>query len=277
MAVYAGYNAVLTLLNSRFVYEKWALETSTELNSLARQGVEQLKQSDFTSFATNLDRLEKLLTEIQSVQTKSEEQEHNRQLLYQMAVELRDAARLAEKGADFTLFLAAYQENLNSWKESYQRLDSSSKLDNSRLAIDLTQLEPKVIPEKGEKPKRRGLAVISISTKPKPLSFDEKDKMYVYEHTDLMDVTVEVQNQGEETEHDIVVSLLLKSSNTGIILETTQTIDQLSPGETKPVTFVNLLPDPQDSAEHLIKVVAQPVPGESYIFNNEKYYHFKWK
>lgn len=276
-AVYAGYLAFGSLLNSRFIYEEWALEKATELNTIARQGVANLKETDFKAFSTNYSRIDKILDDIKSVHPGSSTQEENRLILYEMAVELRDAARLAERGADFTLFLAAYKDSLDRWKESYKKLKPDSETDTGRLSLDLTQLEPRVIPSGSEKPGRRGLAVISISTRPKPVSFDEKEKMYLYEHTDLMDVTVEVQNQGEETEHDVVVYLLLKSSNTGIIIETTRTIDVLSPGETKPVTFVNLLPDPQDSAEHLIKVVAQPVPGEAYIFNNEKYYRFRWK
>ena len=76
---------------------------------------------------------------------------------------------------------------------------------------------------------------------------------------------IQVQNQGENTENDVVVSVTVGDGGDADTQE--ETIDTIAPGELKTVT-IPLSKQPPTGQNVPIKVEVKPVPGEQKTDNN---------
>lgn len=83
---------------------------------------------------------------------------------------------------------------------------------------------------------------------------------------DASEVAVDVQNQGEEEENDVEVSVTLEGSEAQ-----TTSIPSVGPGATE-TAKVRLNPLPQPGSEVTIEVLVEPVSGEADSSNNESAY-----
>jgi hypothetical protein len=80
-----------------------------------------------------------------------------------------------------------------------------------------------------------------------------------------------VKNSGDSQESSIPVTLKIVQSSGGTIVKRA-TIDFISPGETKPVTFGGDFSKITFAAPATVKVEVQPVPGETNTSNNSADY-----
>lgn len=258
-------------------YSTWSTNTAKELVALANEAADLRGNNKPQNFSKNAGSINSIIEKIRQ-KTPPQKYLPSHMILYSMSNNLSFIAERSKNGEDYYSQLEYFSRLLNLWKKEVNQFKDFKPSEIKQIDLSLKSAVPKKSEQEEEKePKLRGVAIISFTTVPKPISYKEEEDMHYYQQTDLMSVTVEVENQGEAVEHDLLVELLLKSSISGTIMEATQTIDTIKPGERKPVTFSNLLPDPNPDAEQLIKVVVNPVPEESYIFNNEKYWHFQWK
>jgi subtilase family serine protease len=83
---------------------------------------------------------------------------------------------------------------------------------------------------------------------------------------DASEVAVDVQNQGEEEENDVEVSVTLEGSE-----PQTTSIPSIGAGETE-TAKVRLNPLPQPGSEVTIEILVEPVSGEADSSNNESSY-----
>ena len=87
--------------------------------------------------------------------------------------------------------------------------------------------------------------------------------------TGVQSIAVDVQNQGENEESNIVVTLVLSGAGTPIKL--TDTIDKLAAGDTATVT-IPLTRKPAKGVPATLKVDVRRVPGEKNLTNNRQTY-----
>jgi hypothetical protein len=78
---------------------------------------------------------------------------------------------------------------------------------------------------------------------------------------------IQVQNQGENTETDVVVKVIVGQGNDAI--ELTETIDTIAAGESKTVT-IPLQEQPPTGQNVPVTVEVEPVPGEEKTDNNSQ-------
>ncbi len=116
---------------------------------------------------------------------------------------------------------------------------------------------------------RRGLALLSLTTIPKKQRYLPTRNAWLLPHTEVLTVTVEVMNQGEVEESAVTVTLALRSS-AGASSSFTQTIDRISAGAKRPVTFENVLPDTAPGSRNYLNVEVSMVEGEAFPENNVK-------
>ncbi len=119
-----------------------------------------------------------------------------------------------------------------------------------------------------------GLALISISTKPKNKRYISSRRLYVLPAADIMSVTVEVENQGNVDEEDVRVRASLKSETEPEEKVYEVTIPIIKKGERRAVTFENLLPTNEPDVVNLLTVEVSPVSGEKYTENNRREFKF---
>jgi hypothetical protein len=119
-----------------------------------------------------------------------------------------------------------------------------------------------------------GLALVSISTKPRRKRYISSRRLYILPATDIMSVTVEVENQGNVDEEDVKVKASLKSETEPEEKVYEVTIPLIKKGEKRAVTFENLLPTNEPDIVNLLTVEISPVSGEKYTENNRREFKF---
>lgn len=276
--IWAGTVIFPTFTGGRESYETWSYKKADEISEISLKAMSlrsQKKIEEFAPYEKQVSLVKKGLLE----RKPPSKYEEPHSLLVGTVALLEIMTQKAEKKVDYYSELVAVKELLDRWIEVVSKEKEVSEFNFSRIKLDLSRAEPKTQekPKESSKPVRRGLAIVSLATKPKQASYDSAKKTYYYDKADVMSVTVEIQNQGEVTETSIVVRLTLRSSISGQTEETTRQVERLKPTERKPVTFENILPDTSDNAENVIKVFVEPVPQEKYLFNNERIWRFRWK
>lgn len=147
-------------------------------------------------------------------------------------------------------------------------LDNKTK---DRILKTALKFEPKKVYKPAPPPtlsnKRRGLGIVSYSTKPKFLGKDEKGIFYL-ENTELLDVNIEVQNQGEIVEKEVKVTLQLESTALAEPILYEQLLEKIKPKERKPVSFSSIPLNQPKGTVYILKVNVNPVPYEKVKENN---------
>lgn len=119
-----------------------------------------------------------------------------------------------------------------------------------------------------------GLSLVSISTNPKKKRYLPSRRLYILPATDIMSVTVEVENQGNVDEEDVKVKASLKSEIEPQEKVYEVTIPLIKKGEKRAVTFENLLPTNEPEVINLLTIEVSPVSGERYTENNRREFKF---
>ncbi len=276
--IWAGTVILPVFTGAKEGYETWSYRKASEISEISKIAISlrsQRKNEEFAPYEKQVSLVKKALLE---KRPPSNYKEPHSILIGTVAL-LEIMTKKAETKVDYYPELVAVKELLDRWIEIVSKEKKMSEFNFSKIKLDVSKAEPKARekPEEFTKPVRRGLAIISLTTKPKQASYDSSRKTYYYSKTDVMSVTVEIQNQGEVAETSIVVRLTLRSSIAGQIDETTKVVKRLKPAERKPLTFENILPDTSDNAENIIKIFIEPVPQEKYLFNNERIWRFRWR
>lgn len=272
--VYGGYRAFSSLRPKGDDYATWSLHRAREIVEIGNDAARLRGKGQARSFASELARCRQLEATIAATPFPDGGFERHA-ALYGVAMLLTRAASEAAANEDYLAALREARAMFLRWKELARKELPANQL--KALDIDLALAVPKAPqPAAQQKPVRRGVALISLSTLPRPTK-KLPGGAYVFALADVMSVTVEVQNQGEATEATVTVVLTVRSDKAGEVHRAERTIENLKPGERRPVTFENVLPDASPDAENVIKVVAGPVPGEKYLFNNEKTLRFRWE
>lgn len=115
--------------------------------------------------------------------------------------------------------------------------------------------------------KRRGLGIVSYSTKPRFAGKNENG-IFVLEETEILDLNLEVQNQGEIPEKDVKVSLMLESPGNMEPIFYEKVLKEIKPLERKPVSFTALPLTLPAGSVYRITVNVGPVPSEAVKENN---------
>jgi hypothetical protein len=114
----------------------------------------------------------------------------------------------------------------------------------------------------------RGNNIAGVKIQPGDQQLSQSEENTCKVSDDLaFDVTVE--NSGESQETQVKVRLTIEQSPAPIKQE--QTIQSINPGETKIVTFTKF-GTPQFTTRTIVRVVVEPVPGESNKANNSAEY-----
>lgn len=273
--VYGALRVYGYLRPAREDYSTWALHRAREIVELGNAAASLRGSGKAAEFAKRADECRSLDTTIAAAAYPDDAFEEHA-ALYMAASLLSRAASEAASHIDYLPTLTEARKQLLFWRERAARRGVSER-QLASFDIDLSRAAPKpALRPTTQKKARRGVALISFTTLPRP----EKKlsgTVYLYAVVDMMAVTVEVQNQGETTETSVPVTLTIRSSKAGEIGAITKSVENLKPGERKPVTFENVLPDTSPDVENTIRVVAGPVPGESYLLNNEKTITIRWK
>ncbi len=90
--------------------------------------------------------------------------------------------------------------------------------------------------------------------------------------TDTLNVTVEVENQGNRAEKDVVVTVSLYTERNPAPTRQEQTITSINPGEKLQAVFKDLRPTP--GVRNILEIKVSPVPQESFLDNNQKLIYF---
>jgi hypothetical protein len=118
-----------------------------------------------------------------------------------------------------------------------------------------------------------GVAVTGLSTS--PASQDSTSSgAAILPFSKTFTVTVAVQNQGNQTEKDIPVVVVLTDDSGGSPQQVTKKITSLKPNETTTLVFEGLKPVPGRNVASALKATAGPVANEKNQENNVKQYRF---
>ncbi len=118
-----------------------------------------------------------------------------------------------------------------------------------------------------------GIAIVSLSTKPRKIGYSPEKKAYTLPRADILMATVEVINQGNVAEKKIKVVATLRTENQEE-QKRKEIIPLLKPKEKKAVTFSNLLPSTSPGIVNRLTIKAEPVPQEKILTNNTKIFRF---
>jgi hypothetical protein len=116
----------------------------------------------------------------------------------------------------------------------------------------------------------RGTNIESVKVLPTGTELSTSTQTKIVPSTN-MTFQVLVKNSGDSQESSIPVTLKIVQSSGGTIVKRA-TIDFISPGETKPVTFGGDFSAITFAAPATVKVEVQPVPGETNTSNNSADY-----
>ncbi|MBC7229966.1 MAG: hypothetical protein H5T74_06200 [Actinobacteria bacterium] len=90
--------------------------------------------------------------------------------------------------------------------------------------------------------------------------------------TEALNITVNVENQGNRAERDVTVTVSLYTERNPAPTRQEQTITSINPGETLQVSFRDLRPTP--GVRNILEIKVSPVPQESFLENNQKLIYF---
>jgi hypothetical protein len=119
---------------------------------------------------------------------------------------------------------------------------------------------------------RRGLALITDSIEFNPRLINEQGDYLILAKGDMVSVTLLVENQGNVTEKDVVVTMDYSTETNPKPEEKTYTITSINPSEQKSVTISGFKAYPGTKCSILIEV--KPVQNESLITNNTASFKF---
>jgi len=119
---------------------------------------------------------------------------------------------------------------------------------------------------------RRGVAVIAQSIGFNPVIVNEQDTYFIIKNGDQINVSINVENQGNISEQEVPVKLKYKSEGQAKTEEFQQIIDLINPSEQKTVTFTGLNAYPGKKCE--ITFEAGPVENEVLLTNNTVTFKF---
>jgi hypothetical protein len=114
-----------------------------------------------------------------------------------------------------------------------------------------------------------GTNIVSVKALPEGTELSTSTQTRVIVRTNLA-FQVTIQDSGDSQETGIPVKLTIVQSGSDPV-EKTATINFISPGETKVITFKNF-PAPNFQTPAVLKVEVQPVPGETKTDNNSADY-----
>jgi hypothetical protein len=119
---------------------------------------------------------------------------------------------------------------------------------------------------------RRGLAVISNSIEFEPRIVNEQGDFLILANGNTVNMTILIENQGNVTENDVLVTVVYSTESNPRADEKTYTINNINPSEQKAVTITGFSAYP--GLRCSLKVEVAPVPGEVLLTNNVATYNF---
>ncbi len=111
-----------------------------------------------------------------------------------------------------------------------------------------------------------GVALISVKALPSGMTLSQ-DEQNSLKASDSLTFEVEIENQGEATENDVLVSLSLTAPGRPSPQKVDGYVDTIAPGEFKTIELSGLAAEAGDQPA-LLRVEAGPVPGENNTQNN---------
>ena len=116
-----------------------------------------------------------------------------------------------------------------------------------------------------------GLAIGVVTLNPEGRIDDEN--IHRLPSTEEVSVTVNIENQGNRTETNVLVSVSLYSDTEPTPNDQEQNIESIGPGETVQVTFQGLRPT-TGGVRNILEIKVAPVPQEEFVDNNQKLIYF---
>lgn len=222
----------------------------------ALQKVKQLKSSFFSSGIIH--------------RASKPEQREAALLVLEALTSLEDALTAPIEPTVYKSLIPKIKQRLEILRFSVLKLeipkDLQIKLKNIELKFDSSKVF-KVNTKKEILGKRRGFGIISFSLKPRYESKTPEGYL-ILPKTELVDITIEVQNQGEVEESDISIMLTLKTTGDTEPLTFSESIESLKPFEKKPVTFMSIPLNEPAGTLYTASLTVKPVEGEKVISNN---------
>lgn len=111
-----------------------------------------------------------------------------------------------------------------------------------------------------------GVALISVKALPSGMALTS-DSENNLKASDSLSFSVEIENQGEATENDVLISLSLTAPGRPSPQKVDGYVDTIAPGEFKTIELTGLAAEAGDQPA-LLRVEAGPVPGEANTQNN---------
>lgn len=119
-----------------------------------------------------------------------------------------------------------------------------------------------------------GLAVGTVSLEPEgEVVVESGENVHRLPATEELNVTVDVENQGNRTEKDVLVTVSLYTVTDPAPSRQEQTIASIAPGETLQIVFQGLRPTP-GGVRNILEIQIAPVPQENFVDNNQKLIYF---
>jgi hypothetical protein len=191
-------------------------------------------------------------------------------LVYEVLTSLEDSFTAPIEPSVYRSLIPKIKQRLEILRLSILKLelpgDIRSRLRTIELQFDSSKVF-KVEARKELEGKRRGFGIVSFSLRPRYESKTPEGYL-VLPKTELVDITIEVQNQGEVEESDISVMLTLKTSNESEPLTFSDSIENLKPLEKKPVTFMSIPLNEPAGTLYTASLSVKPVEGEKVVSNN---------
>jgi hypothetical protein len=119
---------------------------------------------------------------------------------------------------------------------------------------------------------RRGLALLNDSIEFNPKIINEQGDYLILAKGDTISVTLLVENQGNVTEKDVIVTMNYSTETEPKPEEKTYTIASIEPSEQKAVTISGFKSFPGTKCS--ISIEVKPVSGESLLTNNSASFNF---
>lgn len=119
-----------------------------------------------------------------------------------------------------------------------------------------------------------GLAVGTVTLDPEGTVVTESgENVHRLPATEELNVTVNVENQGNRAEKDVLVTVSLYTVTDPAPSRQEQTIASIAPGETLQIVFQGLRPTP-GGVRNILEIQIAPVPKEDFVDNNQKLIYF---
>lgn len=277
LMAYFGYT------NFQLKNEKKELALNTRIGNIFLSSSNSLEKAiiyayEGPSAANNLNRsislAEKNLKEIKNLLLREKNLKENQlRSLYNLILlnsNLKTFSGLPFSEANIKTLIPEIIEIFKETKESVLLLSLDDKIrkeiERKNIIFDTAKIfKPKEIQNYSNK--RRGLGILSYSTKPRLLGKDERGYYYL-EKTDLIDVNLEIQNQGEVSEKGIEILLTLESENAMEPLTFNRTVEEIKAREVKPVSFTAVPLQSIYGKLYKMVIMVKPVPGEKVLENN---------